>query len=239
MAYLTGRRLTPELMDDPAADPRELNRALGFLRLINRRFGGAAAALTVLDRWSNPRIARRPLRILDVGTGSADIPLAIVRWARQRAIPVHVTGIDRHQTTLAAAREYVAGTPEIELIAMDALELADRFNPDEFDVAHAGLFLHHLTDIEVMTVLRAMQRVARIGVIWNDLVRRGVAKVGVALATLGAPPMARHDALVSVDAGFTKREAIDLTRRVGLEHRRYRTHLCYRFTLTSTREPID
>jgi hypothetical protein len=47
------------------------------------------------------------------------------------------------------------------------------------------------------------------------------------------PPMVRHDAQVSLPAAFTKREILDLARRVGLENITCRTHLFYRFTLTS------
>ncbi|TVQ57680.1 MAG: hypothetical protein EA377_00720, partial [Phycisphaerales bacterium] len=104
-----------------------------------------------------------------------------------------------------------------------------------FDVVHAGMFLHHLPDLEVMTVLRIMQRLAQHGMIWNDLARRTLARIGVramVALTPGLPRMARHDAVVSVEAGFTRREAIELAQRVGWEEIQYRDVRWHRFVLT-------
>jgi len=235
MLMLTGRRHEPELMDDPAVDRGGLDASLRFIRAVNRRLGGTRAALGHLKRWLAGRPPGEVVRIVDLGTGSADIPLAIVRWARDRGRRVRVTAIDAHRTTLELAREHVGGDPDIELVRADALRLMDRFRPGEFDYAHAGMFLHHLDDIEVMTVLRVMDRLTTRGLIWNDLLRGPVEAVGVRLLTLGAPAMARHDGIVSVAAGFKRHEALDLAGRVGLPNVRYRRHLFGRFTLVSTK----
>jgi ubiquinone/menaquinone biosynthesis C-methylase UbiE len=260
MSYLTRRRLTPERMDDPNADRADLADSLAYLRGINRKLGGVGAVLNQLDRWSRdwPSQGSRPIRILDVGTGSADIPLAIAEWARQRRHRVHITGIDLHPATVAVARKEVeksreqiaarlpaqdapgareanASLPSIAILQADALKLMDIFQPGEFDYAHAGLFLHHLSDVEVMTALKIMDRLAARGVIWNDLVRGWAGRIGVRLLTMSSrvPSMARHDAIASVRAGFTKREAMDLAKRAGLANLTFRTHRLYRFTLVS------
>jgi hypothetical protein len=109
------------------------------------------------------------------------------------------------------------------------------FSADSFEYAHAGMFLHHLADLEVMTVLRIMDRLATRGLIWNDLIRGWIGRLGVRLITRGRgiPDMVRHDAIVSVDAGFTRPEAIDLAQRAGWRRLRYRRHLLHRFTLVS------
>ena len=48
--------------------------------------------------------------------------------------------------------------------------------------------------------------------------------------------MARHDAIVSIDAGFTRAEALDFTRRVGWDRVTYRRHLFGRFTVASRKK---
>jgi hypothetical protein len=130
----------------------------------------------------------------------------------------------------------VGDRPHIELVRADALELMDRFEAGAFDYAHAGMFLHHLDDIEVMTMLRIMHRLTTRGIIWNDLVRGAVELGLVRLLTLGRPAMVRHDGIASVANGFTRREALELARRVGLPDIAYRRHLFGRFTLTSTKQ---
>jgi hypothetical protein len=247
--HFTARTIQPERMDDPAVDPDELARALAFLRWVNGPLGGgAAAAIAHLRRWTEHWPCDEVIRLLDLGTGAADIPLAIAAWASRQSPPlrVRITAVDRHETTLAIARGLVGDNPDIELVSADALRLMDRFDPDSFHFAHAGLFLHHLQDIEVVTVLRIMDRMATHGLIWNDLIRSPLARSLVRLVTAFArmpgigrvPDIARHDARVSVEAGFTRHEAVDLARRAGWltcgggETIQYSQRRLYRFTLS-------
>jgi ubiquinone/menaquinone biosynthesis C-methylase UbiE len=168
-----------------------------------------------------------------VGTGAADIPIAISDWARRAEHRVEIVAIDLHPVTVEAARKNVAARPEIRVVQADALKLMDQFSPASFDYVHAGMFLHHLQDIEALTVLRIMDRLATRGCIWNDLVRNFTGRLGAFALTLTAPPKVRHDAIVSVAAGFARREAIELARRAGWQNPCWRRHLAYRFTVTS------
>ncbi len=231
-------------MDDPNASREDLAEALRFLRMTNQRLGGTAAALKRFKAWA--RAGRwegaSPVRILDVGTGSADIPLAIARWARSAGLALRITAVDRHPVTCDLARAYLRehggeAASDIEIVEADALRLMDHFDAGSFDYAHAGLFLHHLADIEVMTVLRIMDRLSVRGMIWNDLVRVPLPRLMLCPVLIGAPAMIRHDALVSVQAGFTRREAIDLAQRAGWRQPRWRRHLIHRFTLVSEKTP--
>lgn len=232
----------PELMDDPAIPRAELDEALGFIRTVNRRLGGAAALLEHLKRWSRkwPKAGQGPVTLLDIATGSADIPIAAVRWAKSAGFDLRVTGIDIHDTTLDLAREHLARYPDeaknIVIEKADALRLMDRFSPQSFDYVHAGMFLHHLPDLEVMTVLRIMDRLARTGIIWNDLVRSHTALAGIRVLTLTAPPIVKHDAIASVKAGFSRAEVQDMARRLELNYAKYHQNFfAQRFTLAGER----
>jgi len=235
MTLPTRRNLAPELMDDPQADRAELAAALRFLAFINRRLGGIAAVLRAFRRWAADWPAGETIRILDVGTGAGDIPLAIADWAARTGRRVHITALDRHETILSLARQRLGERADIELLSGDALKLTDLFDVDSFDYVHAGLLLHQLPDIEVMTVMRMMQRITRRGLIINDIVRSPITRLGIYPWLPFMPSMVRHDALVSIPAAFTKREILDLARRVGLERLTYRKHLFYRFTLRSAK----
>lgn len=201
--------------------------------MVNRRLGGVRAAVEPLQEWITRRPDEGPIRIIDLGTGSGDIPAAIARWAGRAGRRVEIVAVDSNPVTLALAREHVGTIAGIELVEADARELVDAYGAASFDYAHAGMFLHHLDDIEVMTVLRVMDRLTRHGLIWNDLVRGPVPALLVRALVVGRPHMVRHDATASVAAGFTKREALELAERVGLPEIRYRRHLFGRFVLTS------
>jgi hypothetical protein len=231
------RTITPERMDDPQASRDELGQSLAFLRKLNRHLGGVGPALRILESVARDAPRGGPLRVLDVGTGAADIPLAMVRWAEPRGLDLHVTAVDAHATTLALARALLGPQDRIELVRADALELERAYAAGSFDVVHASLFLHHLPDVQVLAVLRAMCRLARRRIIWNDLRRGWIGRIGVRLATLGAPPIVRHDGIASVAAGFTRREALDLARRAGLAAVEFRPVLGYRFVLTGAAAP--
>lgn len=228
----------PELMDDPEVGREDLDQALAYIRVVNRRFGGTEALLRRLKEWSVqwPKSGEGTVTLLDIATGSADVPVAAVRWARGAGFDLRVTGVDIHETTLDLAREHVRANGDvadaITLERRDALRLMDEFAPGSFDYVHAGLFLHHLPEIEVLTVLRIMERLARRGIVWNDLARNPLAIAAVHLLTIGKPRIVRHDARVSVRAGFTRREALDFARRLDLTYARYRLDVqTQRFTL--------
>ena len=189
-----------------------------------------------LRGWSARWPKDRPVTLLDIATGSADLPLAARAWAAGAGFDLRVTAIDRHETTLDLAREHLASQPElargIHLIQAEAMDLTDRFKPGSFDYVHAGLFLHHLSEIEVLTVLRIMERLASRGIVWNDLVRSRVALGAITVMTMGKPRIIKHDSTVSVRAAFTKREVLEFARRLDLGYCKYRANFfTQRFTL--------
>lgn len=242
------RSRTPEIMDRPDVDPGQLSTALRYIQAVNRWAGGVHALLGRLRAWSGhwPDSARggpapRPITLLDIATGAADLPIAARRWALARGFDLRVLGVDIHPTTLRLAQDKLDAQPHsvrsgVRLLHCDALAVGHTFGPASFDYAHAGLFLHHLSDLDAMNALRQMDRVARHGVVWNDLLRSPLAMAGAWITTLGAPHIVRHDARASVRAGFTRAEAIETARRVGLHDPRFGwTPRGFRFWLHSTK----
>ncbi|MFO0827253.1 MAG: methyltransferase domain-containing protein [Phycisphaerales bacterium] len=228
------RPATPERMDADDVDPREIDESFRFIRIVNRRLGGIAGLRAVFERDLATWPRDRPMRWLDVGTGAADIPLAIDAWAVRRGLSVECVAIDRHPACLAVARGAVDDHPRVRVEEGDALAL-DRFADASFDYVHAGMFLHHLVDEDVVRVLAAMGRCARRAIVWNDLLRSPLSRAGIAILTLGASPIVRDDARLSVAKGFTVVEARTLARSAGLDRVDVRVRrLVGRFVLTGS-----
>src|SRR4051812_41582892 len=101
----------PELMDRPQPVSPELEADLQNLRQLNRYFGSYALVQHFLQRWIRPG---GDLRVLDLATGSGDIPRLIVDCARQLGASVSVLAIDQQPATIAIARTLSASYPEIE-----------------------------------------------------------------------------------------------------------------------------
>ena len=84
----------PELMDRPQPVTRELERDLANLRSFNRWFGGHGLVRHFLRRWLKPN---GNTRILDVATGSGDIPRLIADHARRQDVSVQIDAIDQQE----------------------------------------------------------------------------------------------------------------------------------------------
>jgi len=204
-----------ELLDGPLDDPSALTGNLRDLRRVNRWLGGASLTAPAIEALA----AHRPeLTLLDVGTGGADIPVDLLARAARRSRRWSIVAIDSRPEVLAAAAvaaPEVAATPGLELHLGDGLALP---YPDRsFDVVHASMVLHHLTVDEAVRLIREMARVARLGVVVNDLERSRLGWIGAWLMAhlLTGNRYTRHDAPLSVRRSYRAVEMAALLRDAG------------------------
>jgi len=230
--FLRERHRQSEWMDAPDADPGALSRSLAFIRQVNLWLGYNRATLGHLQRFSRDWKSGQTIRILDVATGSGDLPRAIARWADRRGFAVKITGVDLHEKTLESAREIGSGEG-IEFLQADATNLP--FADAAFDYVVCSMFLHHLDEPFAAGVLRELDRVARRGVIVADLLRSHRAYVWITLFTLFAEAMVRHDARVSVSGAFTERELLSLRDQAGLAYLQPYRHFGHRLVLAGAK----
>lgn len=229
------RARRPELMDGPEVDPGELERSLADLRGVNRWLGGAREVIRLLAPMLD-RLAARPARVLDVATGSADIPLLLARWGRRRGVPLEIVATDLHPMTLEVARRRARGEPWVAVRSADALALP--FEDGAFHFALCCTALHHFTEEDAVRVLRELDRVASAGVVVSDLRRSRPALLGAQLlagTVWRRHPITRHDGPHSVRGAFTAAELESLAARAGLRGARVRTHPVFRLSLVVDR----
>lgn len=213
MARLTGEL---ELLDGPLDDPRTLGGNLRDLRRVNRYLGGTALSRRAIGALASPVDA---LSVLDVGTGDADIPLDLLADAARSGRRLTVTAVDHRPEVLDAARR---AHPGLDSVANLTLELADGLAlpyPDAaFDVTHASLLLHHFEPAESVTLLRELARVARRGIVVNDLSRGPITVAGAWLLSRVSTRnrFTRHDAPMSARRAYTLPEARVLLEEAGL-----------------------
>jgi ubiquinone/menaquinone biosynthesis C-methylase UbiE len=219
-------------MDEPDADPGQLERSLRFIRGVNALFGYTRATIGHLERFSGRWERDRTIHLIDLATGSADVPRAILRWADRKGWDVRIVGVDRHAVTAHAAVQG-ASDPRLSIVQADVFDLP--FEAKSFDYALTSMFLHHLGEEEVVRVMKAMDRLARRGVIIADLLRHRRAYAWITALTLFSNPMVRHDARVSVAQAFTKAEICALRDRAGLGFAKYYRHFGHRFVVAGER----
>ena len=209
----------PEWMDVVESATPELEADLVNLQSLNRRFGAHRLVLDYLE----PVLARRkPLQIVDLGTGAADIPRVVVARARELGCPVLVTAVDRQQPTLSIAEKFSAGFPEIRFVAADFLNFAEG---TLYDVVLCNLVLHHLDETDAIRLLRRCRELSKGAALVTDLRRSRLAQAGIFAVTelFYREPMTRHDARLSAERAFSFPELRKLAVAAGwwgFRHRR-------------------
>jgi SAM-dependent methyltransferase len=201
----------PELMDRPQPVTPELASDLRNLRKLNRYFGSYRLIEHFLRRWIQPRSR---MRVLDLATGSGDIPRLIVDYARNAGADVTVEAVDQQPSTLEIARKLSRDYPEIEFFEGDVLSFGER---GSYDLVLCSLALHHFKDEAAVQLLRRCRDLSRQYVLVSDLRRGFLATIGVYLLTtfIFREPMTRTDARLSAERAFSFREFKSLAERAG------------------------
>jgi len=228
----------PELLELGEGTTEEIRQNLRDMHRANRWLGGHAA----LRRFLLPRVRRAasnaPLRLLDVASGAGHTPLMLAEWARRQRIALRIVALDASHRLLSVAREQLDPYAEISRLAADARELP--FPPGSFDFAISTHFMHHLNPAELTSTLRAVARVCRGPIIFNDLVR---SPASAFLFRCGAPLFSRnrltlHDGLASIRQAYTPSEVREILDAADLPRARIHTHGLY-YRMTVVIEPDD
>lgn len=221
-----------ELMDGTDYSPEEFSANMADLKKINRHLGGIHALtkhlFPMLDALARSKQKNgQTVRLLDVGTGSADIPIEIVRWSRRRHLLLEFVVTDLKDDALCETEKQTKGYQEISVMKADALNLP--FPDKSFDFVLASLLLHHLDEQQAVRLLTECARVACGSFIINDLRRHALAYYSIKVLTglFTSNRLTKNDAAVSVLRAFTERELKAVMQKAGLPPRVFR-HFPYR-----------
>ena len=183
MPILLRKRETklPELMDLDDCDPARLANTYRQFRTINGMF---SQWRTIYKRFIRPELNRissednRPARILDIGFGGADIPLAIHAWAKKDGFDVDILAIDPDERAL----NYASKLDLPSSITLEASHLWDVLKRgDTFDISLSNHLLHHLPDVSVAEILDQTAAVTTGTALHNDIERSDLAWLGYPL----------------------------------------------------------
>ena len=171
------RILETEWLDTlPASDPRA-EHARRDLRRVNTLMGNARHIAAALRPHSRPG-----MRVADLGAGDGSLMRAVAR-----RLPHSVTTISVDQTS-----------------GLDVLDYLRQ--PEKLDAIVCNLFLHHLDADVLSDVLALAAERAPLFVACEPRRARIALQASRMLWVLGCNEVTRHDAVVSVRAGFTGKE---------------------------------
>lgn len=199
-----------ELLDSGTLSTDEIEANLDDLARLNRLPGGTRTSIAAIRHLAPDD---GDLRIVDVGSGRADMPIAFAR----RGWPT--VAVDANPDVVRIAERATRSEPNVDVVHARAHALP--FGDGAFDVAHCSLLLHHLAPDEAAAALRELSRVARRGVVVNDL-RRGrgpLAATWLSTMLLARSRVTRNDGLVSARCAYTLDELDALLAEAGLSTR--------------------
>ena len=219
------RVVIPELLDDDAGSPPEVQSSLADLGRINRWFGGVRVLTRLLERVAQ-RTGRRELTLLDVAGATGELPALASEQLRQKNIRLEVTVLDR-------ALSHLAGRNSGSVVG-NALALP--FRDGSFDLVSCSLFVHHLEPPEVRQFVNEALRVGRLAALINDIRRH---PVHLALVYAGLPlyrsRLTRHDGPVSIRRAYTPQEMRAMLAQTSAARVDLSTHYLYRMGVIAWR----
>ena len=197
-----------EAMDASDCDPVALARTYARFGLVNAAVSDRRG---LYRRWIRPRLRSGGLvRLLDVGTGGADLPRRLLRWARRDG-ELQVVAIDPDPRAIVFARSLppVGG---LELRQASTRDLAGA--GERFDLVVSNHVLHHLTGEELGGILADSETLLVPGgaAVHGDIARSMLAYVAFAAvtlpleATLLRGTFIRADGLISIRRSHTPAE---------------------------------
>lgn len=230
MADITLSPVGAELLDDPGASPEHVAASLRNIARANWWFGGQAAVRFGLRRILAAQPRGSSMTLLDIGTGLGDLPRAAVIWGARRGIPIVPLAVERSR--VAASLAWARGVPTAVACA-SAPPLRDKC----VDLVLVSQLAHHLAPRSVVALLRACDRLARIGVVIADLRRAPVAAVGFRYGArlLGFDPITVADGVTSIRRGYTAAELRQMLEAAGV---RGAVHRRPGFRLVATWRPV-
>jgi len=226
---LQKRTYEREILDDHVPEQAVVDKIYAFLAGVNRYLGGARATIARFEQFSRTWQTGERIEVLDVASGAADVPRALVAWARQRGFDLRVTALDVSLSALDYARRSEPRDRRLRLVCADFQCVPCR--EGAYDYVTSALFFHHLTDEQIVEALRSFERIASRGIVVNDLIRSRRAYLWTWLLTRPFHPILAHDGPLSVRRALRPVEMKALASQAELPWLTVQQHFGHRMTL--------
>jgi len=198
------RLLEPELLDElPGDDPRAMQSRQDLQRLNAWMRNTQIMAAELQAVFQN----RPPRKLVEIGSGDGTFLLRVAQSLGPQWAGIRAALLDRKNIVTPETRQKFRELGwEIEIISSDVFDWLRQQGLESFDVIIANLFLHHFSDAQLVSLfLKAAQNVQAFVAIeprrwaWSLI-------FGRLLWMIGCNGVTRHDAIVSIRAGFARKE---------------------------------
>lgn len=211
------------MLDSESIPEKDLYRNLDELDFINHWLGGYSISFNALSKLN---LKGKNLHLVDIGCGGGDTLRRIKTWADSKKISLKLTGIDLKPTCISYCRQKHRNAG-IHFVADDYRNILNHV--ETVDILHASLFCHHLTELEIISLLKFAEEKQAILII-NDLHRHPLAWASISLLTklFSRSYLVKNDAPLSVLRGFSAREWKEMIQKSGVKRTEIRWKWAFR-----------
>lgn len=202
------RTLEPELLDElPPDDPKAM-RSRRDLKRLNWWMRNKS----ILGQVLLPRCKRNPMqRLVDLGAGDGTFALGMAEMLIKSQSNLHVVLIDRQPVVRPQTHDrFHALGCTVETISADVFDWLMSGAELKGTFFTANLFLHHFHEAELCELFYLASKQADVFAACEPRRSNLSLKVAKCIGLIGCNSVTRHDAVVSVRAGFVKRELSEL-----------------------------
>jgi 2-polyprenyl-3-methyl-5-hydroxy-6-metoxy-1,4-benzoquinol methylase len=225
------RSYKKEYLDSDNISTRDLYQTLVELDVINTYLGGYKATLQGMKDILK---TNRPIHnIMDIGFGGGDSIKQLAKFAERRNLSMYFYGVDLKMDCINYAEENLASLENKQLICDDYRNISPALL-EKIDVIHCSLFLHHLTDEEIVGLFK-FGKAHHCIILANDLHRHWFAYYSIKWLTalFSKSWLVRHDACLSVRRAFRKKELESLLQQAGYTNYSVKWSWAFRYIVTA------
>ncbi len=207
------RRVEPELLDELPAENPDAVKSRSDLRRVNRLMGNASMLMHAMDHVVE---AKRSRHIAELGAGDGTLMLQIARDRHEQWPAMRLTLIDRQPCVSADTLDAIRMMGwRVDVLSIDVFDWLVHAELSMDTIVIANLFVHHFAGDSLSELLRGLVRNARAFVCCEP--RRSVVALAGShlLGVIGCNAITRHDAVLSVHAGFNGSELTSIWRQSG------------------------
>jgi 2-polyprenyl-3-methyl-5-hydroxy-6-metoxy-1,4-benzoquinol methylase len=232
MPNLAERVMVPELMDDDGTDLDTFRACLVDLANVNRLTLAYRPTISFLDHLvrTGRLPKRRPLAIVDVGSGYGDMLRKIDRWAKRRGVAVKLTGVDLNPWSARSAEDASPEGCSIRWVTANVFDFRPQEQPD---VIISALFTHHLDTPSLLRFITWMEANAALGWFVNDLHRHPIPYHVFRLLSraLRYHYFVQHDGPISIARAFNTSEWQQMLASAGIPIGAAKIDWCFPFRI--------
>ncbi len=202
---LAARKLEPEWLDELPASAPEAVHSRGDLRRLNGLMGSAR----LLAATARELKLRPPGTLVELACGDGILVQQLLErtaWKPDRLILLDRQPVVTEET-MGQLRRF---SPQVEVVTVDVFEWLGGETTPSVDLITTNLFLHHFEDDRLRTLLKLVAAKSSAFIACEPERAAFVLFTTKLIGLIGCNHVTRHDAAISVKAGFQSTELSQL-----------------------------